>query len=251
MKEKVNQMLKEKLFLVMLVLGLLAMVAAAGILTLQREKGNQTNPYLEMPQEELLAKESLPENQQTAGPSEAKAQLQKEKETKAAGTEAKNPNAGSDLAAEAGIGQEGAKALVLDFKAEDRLAWPVTGNVILDYSMDKTTYFPTLDQDKCNPGIVIQSEISAPVAAPANARVLEVGSNEEIGSFVVLDLGNGYTATCGQLKEVAAAAGDYLEQGQVLGYVSEPTKYYSVEGVNVFFKLQDQGQMVDPLDFME
>ena len=31
MKEKVNQMLKDKLFLVMLVLGLLTMVAAAGI----------------------------------------------------------------------------------------------------------------------------------------------------------------------------------------------------------------------------
>ena len=37
-------------------------------------------------------------------------------------------------------------------------------------------------------GIVIQAEVSDPVAAPANAKVLEVGSNEEIGNFVVLDL---------------------------------------------------------------
>ena len=36
MKEKVNQMLKDKLFLVMLVLGLLTMVAAAGIMTVQK-----------------------------------------------------------------------------------------------------------------------------------------------------------------------------------------------------------------------
>ncbi len=55
--------------------------------------------------------------------------------------------------------------------------------------MDQTIYFPTLDQFKCNPGIVIQAEVSDPVAAPANAKVLEVGSNEEIGNFVVLDLG--------------------------------------------------------------
>ena len=39
-KEKVNQMFKDKLFLVMLVLGLLTIVAAAGVITVQRGKGN-------------------------------------------------------------------------------------------------------------------------------------------------------------------------------------------------------------------
>ncbi len=37
-----------------------------------------------------------------------------------------------------------------------------------------------------------------------------------------MDLGNEYTATCGQLKEVCAAEGEYLKKGQTLGYVSEP-----------------------------
>ena len=94
-------------------------------------------------------------------------------------------------------------------------------------------------------------EVSDPVAAPANAKVLEVGSNEEIGNFVVLDLGNEYTATCGQLKEITAVPGEYLEAGQVFGYVAEPTKYYSVEGVNVFFELKHQEKAIDPLDQME
>ena len=56
MKEKVNQMFKDKLFLVMLVLGLLTIVAAAGVITVQRGKGNETNPYLEVPQPEMIAK---------------------------------------------------------------------------------------------------------------------------------------------------------------------------------------------------
>ena len=92
------------------------------------------------------------------------------------------------------------------------MQWPVRGNVLLDYSMDQTIYFPTLDQYKCNPGLVIQSDVSTPVGAPANARILEVGSNEEIGNYVVMDLGNEYTATCGQLKEVCAAEGEYLKK---------------------------------------
>ena len=139
----------------------------------------------------------------------------------------------------------------VNFSEDTLMEWPVNGNVLLDYSMDQTIYFPTLDQFKCNPGIVIQAEVSDPVAAPANAKVLEVGSNEEIGNFVVLDLGNEYTATCGQLKEITAVPGEYLEAGQVFGYVAEPTKYYSVEGVNVFFELKHQEKAIDPLDQME
>ena len=69
-----------------------------------------------------------------------------------------------------------------------------------------------------------------------------MGVSDEIGNYVVLDLGNEYTAVCGQLKEISAAEGEYLEAGQTLGYVAEPTKYYSVEGVNVFFELKHKGE---------
>ena len=141
--------------------------------------------------------------------------------------------------------------MVLNFSDASRLSWPVRGNVVLDYSMDQTIYFPTLDQYKCNPGIVIQSEVSTPVTAPANAKVLEVGNNEEIGNYVTMDLGKGYEAICGQLKGIEGVEGGYLEAGQTIGYVSEPTKYYSVEGVNLYFQLRKQGETVDPLDYME
>ena len=235
----------------MLVLGLLTIVAAAGVITVQRGKGNETNPYLEVPQPEMIAQETAPEMPQVAGASDAAKETQKSEPAPTKAAVAQNANQGNDLAAEAGAGKDAADALVLNFTDTSVLTWPVRGNVILDYSMDQTVYFPTLDQFKCNPGIVIQAEGSDPVAAPANAKVLEVGSNEEIGNFVVLDLGNEYTATCGQLKEISAVPGEYLEAGQILGYVAEPTKYYSVEGVNVFFELKHQDKTVDPLDYME
>ena len=43
----------------------------------------------------------------------------------------------------------------LDFKEEDGLVWPIVGDVLVNYSMDKTVYFPTLQQYKYNPAIVI------------------------------------------------------------------------------------------------
>ncbi|MCC8060052.1 MAG: M23 family metallopeptidase [Clostridiales bacterium] len=261
MKEKINQMFKDKLFLVMLVLGLLTIVAAAGVATMQREAGEQ-NPYMEMQdQDQFLAREEVA----LAGDSDARAQ---EPETEAMVEESaapENPDTAvkeqvyeasareyqTHEARPAGAGLEAATALVLDFTDAQRLGWPVRGNVILDYSMDTTIYFPTLDQYKCNPALVIQGEVSEPVYAPANARVLSQGINEEIGEFLTLDLGNGYTAVCGQLKEVAVVEGEYLEKGQLLGYVAEPTKYYTIEGSSVYFELARDGEPVDPLDYLE
>ena len=49
MKEKMNQLFKDKLLLVMLVLGLLTIVAAAGAVRVQRgSQSGEANPYLDM-----------------------------------------------------------------------------------------------------------------------------------------------------------------------------------------------------------
>ncbi|MCI9180954.1 MAG: peptidoglycan DD-metalloendopeptidase family protein [Lachnospiraceae bacterium] len=279
MKERVNQLFKDKLILVMMVLGLLTIVAAAGVITLQR-RNTEESPYLNMEggPEHLVdgqKEESLPDaghsNAAKEGTEAAKSQeladAGKETtaaQTKPAETKAKE-NAGKENAVKetqaakpketeaepAGAGMDAASALVLNFAQTQSMMWPVEGNVLLDYSMDSTIYFPTLEQYKCNSGIVIQGEVSQPVAAPANARVLETGVNEEIGNYLILDLGDEYSLICGQLKEVSAVTGEYLEKGQIMGYVAEPTKYYTVEGPNVFMELRKGEQAMDPLDYLE
>lgn len=276
MKNKVRQMFKDKLFLVMLVLGLLTIVAAAGVVTIQRG-GTEENPYLSMEdQESLIADETEGGAGQLAGASDMEkpdglengdsASGSGGEEDRVSGTDVSSwlADSASDTdraeeaavdsqseAALAGAGNDAASAMVLNFTDTDTLGWPVRGSVLIDYSMDTTTYFATLEQYKCSPGIVVQSEVSTPVYAPAAARVLEVGSNEELGNYVTLDLGNEYTAICGQLKEIPVAANDYVEAGSLLGYVAEPTKYYSVEGSNVYLELTHEGTPVDPLDYLE
>ena len=72
----------------------------------------------------------------------------------------------------------------------------------------------------------------------------------ETGTTVNVDIGNGYELFYGQLKEVAVKTGDYVQAKTVLGYVSEPTKYYSVEGTNVYFEMRKDGQPVNPMEFL-
>lgn len=252
MKEKFNQMFKDKLFLVMLVLGLLTIVAAAGVITIQRGNSREEqNPYMRIqePGQSIAGETAAETPVQLAG--NANADQMKETAEESTKPQAYAENKVEDQAAQVGTGKEAAVPLVLNFSDTSRMTWPVYGNIVLDYSMDSTIFFPTLEQYQTNPGLVIQGEVSSPVYAPANAKVVSVGANEEIGNFVVLDLGNEYLATLGQLKEIQVTENEYLEEGQLMGYVAEPTKYYSVEGSNVFLKLQHENKTVDPLNHLQ
>ncbi|MEZ3435177.1 MAG: M23 family metallopeptidase [Lachnospiraceae bacterium] len=137
------------------------------------------------------------------------------------------------------------------FDSESRLLWPVNGAIIMNYSMDKTVYFSTLDQYKYNPAIVIAGAEGDQVICGAPGVVKSIDVMAETGTTVNIDLGNGYELFYGQLKEVPVKVGDYVEAKTILGYVSQPTKYYSVEGCNVYFEMRKDGQPIDPVTFLE
>ena len=131
------------------------------------------------------------------------------------------------------------------------LTWPVAGTVLMDYSMDATVYFATLDQYKYNPALIISSEVGNQVVASAKGIVDSIEVNEETGTTLTLNLGNSYELVYGQLKEVAVSEGDVVETGTLLGYVSEPTKYYCEEGGNLYFQMKKDGVPVDPFLYLE
>ena len=120
----------------------------------------------------------------------------------------------------------------------------------MDYNMDSTVYFATLDQYKCNPALIISGAVNDKVSAVARGKIIEVFESEETGCTIKQDLGDGYVAVYGQLKEPNFGVGDTIEAGQTVGYVSEPTKYYAVEGANVYFAMEKDGKPVDPCDYL-
>lgn len=145
--------------------------------------------------------------------------------------------------------QPKASATELHFDTEAGLLWPVNGSVILDYSMDQTVYFTTLDQYKYNPAVIIAGNVNEKVKAAASGKITEISTNEVTGCTVTMDIGDGYSAIYGQLKEVPYEVGAYVEAGNSLGFVNEPTKYYALEGSNVYFSLEKDGVPVDPVEY--
>ena len=138
----------------------------------------------------------------------------------------------------------------VNFTEDSQLLWPVDGNVLMSYSMDKTVYFSTLDQYKYNPAMIISGAEGDQVICGAPGIIKSIDVTAQTGTTVTVDLGNGYELLYGQLKEVPVNTGEYVESTTVLGYVSQPTKYYSLEGCNVYFEMRKDGQPVNPMDYM-
>lgn len=145
----------------------------------------------------------------------------------------------------------GIAAQTLNFTEDSIMEWPVRGTVLVDYNMNETVYYPTLDQYRVSPAISLQAVEDAPVYAAADGQVLSITQDACTGTTVTMELGNGYQAVYGQLKDLTVAEGDTVKEGEVIGNISAPTKYYSVEGPNLYFAMRKDGTPVDPFEYLE
>ncbi len=140
----------------------------------------------------------------------------------------------------------------LNFNVEKGLLWPVEGNVIMPYSMDHTIYYATLMQFKCNPAIIIDAEVGTEVKAAADGVVTSIEIDEETGLTITTDIGNGFSLVYGQLSQDdnSLKIGSRLKEGDILGTISKPTKYYSVEGSNLYFQVLENNETVNPMLYL-
>ena len=131
------------------------------------------------------------------------------------------------------------------------LKWPVSGEVLLEFSMDHSIYFPTLAQYQYNPAMIISASEGTEVFTAAAGTVTDVGKTNEYGHYVTMDLGDGFEITYGQLFDINTEVGEVLEAGERIAMVAYPTRNYSAEGDNLYLKLTQNEVPVDPELYLE
>ena len=144
-------------------------------------------------------------------------------------------------------GKTKTKETKLSFSEDADLEWPVSGDIIIPYDIEHGVQFLTLGQYKCSDAIVISSKVGAKVKSATKAKVLSIDKDEELGLTVTTDIGSGYKVIYGQLKDVKVKEGETIAAGKVIGQVAEPTKYYVVEGPNLYFKVTQDDESVNPM----
>ncbi|MDF2586688.1 MAG: hypothetical protein K0S41_529 [Anaerocolumna sp.] len=194
-----------------------------------------------------------PENAANEGttPSDAtKEQAANQSETTQKVETAKADNA-ADETASADKEEESKEVMTPDslfFEADKGLLWPVSGNVIMNYSVDRVIYHETLEQFRCNPAVIIDAKVGSEVKSATKGIITSITNEDETGVTVTAAIGSGYSVVYGQLDEaVKVKVGDVVEEGQVIGTIAKPSKYYTVEGSNLYFQVMKDDETVNPM----
>ena len=233
-------MKKERSAAVGLVVGFVAMIAIVGAITYSNYEGKvedkQAKAEEENQEENMQAENEREEESQSANTGDVQAEIEEHPEI---------------IEPEVDIIEPSIQESPLVFSEEDVLSWPVDGNVLIPFNMEQTVYFATLDQYKYNPAVIIAGDVGEEVWAATDGKVTSIKEDAQTGTTVTVDLGDGFEAIYGQLGELHVKEGDRVEEGVLIGYLGEPTKYYSVEGCNLYFQLLKDGEAVDPLHYLD
>ncbi|MCI8665225.1 MAG: M23 family metallopeptidase [Dorea sp.] len=248
MNKKQRPSQKKKSAAVAAVVCFVAAIALVGTYTFNDYKRTQEKEQLALAEEE----DDTKEEKKKEPAEEANNLIINNKEEAEPEEEAKEPEEEpAEQTNSTEVQQTEGSGRAITFNESSRLLWPVNGTIIMSYSMDKTVYFQTLDQYKYNPAVVISGAEGDQVLCGTTGVVKSIDVTAETGTTVNVDIGNGYELFYGQLKEVPVKVGDYVEAKSVLGYVSQPTKYYSMEGSNVYFEMRKDGQPINPVEYLE
>jgi len=245
----VKKLINQKGFLVVLLLALTTVTVIVGVLSFNNNDNSDLVDLNETTQAQVdAANNNVAKNNETTQNETIQNETTKQEESttteKLVSSNEITKNTETEKAAEVA-------ASVMKFTKDSTLVWPVEGQVLLEYNMDNTIYFPTLNEYKCNPAVVIQADKGMEVKAAVAGIVKEISANEEIGNYVVMTIGDGYEITYGQLNAIKLAVGQAVEEREVIGTIAEPTKYYVTEGYNLYLNLTKDEKPIDPLDYLD
>ncbi len=142
---------------------------------------------------------------------------------------------------------DNSKKIFSQFDDTKDMSWPVSGQIVMDYSMETAIYDKTLDQYRTNDSICIAAPIGTEVKASAEGIVESVFKDEEGGQNIVINHGNGWLSTYSQLDEnILVKEGEVITEGAVIGAVGEPSYYHVLLGPHLEFKLTKDDNNTDP-----
>lgn len=147
--------------------------------------------------------------------------------------------------------KEAVDEVVVKGKAEDTssstgssgmFAWP------LPYTHTLTSTFGTR-WGRLHGGLDISAGgvYGQPIYASASGTVtFSGGDNSGYGNYVIIDHGSGYTTLYGHCSSLVAVTGQYVNQGDLIGYVGSTG---NSTGPHLHFEIRLNGEKMDPLGY--
>jgi murein DD-endopeptidase MepM/ murein hydrolase activator NlpD len=118
---------------------------------------------------------------------------------------------------------------------------PVAGRITSGFGM---RFHPILHYARMHAGIDFGAAWGSPIVAAADGQVVAAGWGGGYGREVQISHGGGIVTLYGHMSSIAAAPGEPVRQGQVIGYVGSSGLS---TGPHLHFEVKVNGQPVDPM----
>lgn len=129
--------------------------------------------------------------------------------------------------------------------------WPVSGEIVGEYSVDALVYNKTMEDWRTHNGVDIAAELGAKVRAVADGTVAKVFVDDLFGTTVVIDHGAGICSVYSNMAGTPTVKeGDKVSLGDVIGSVGNTAIAESSEVTHLHFAMNVNSASADPLDYM-
>lgn len=134
----------------------------------------------------------------------------------------------------------------------ENMAKPVLGDVSQDYAKTRLVYSRTLQEWTTHNGIDFAADRGTPVKATLDGMVSDVYQDTMYGITIVLDHGNGIQTKYSNLStDSMVKKGDKVKKGTVISGVGNTAIIESEEQSHIHFEVLQNGQCVNPVNFIK
>ncbi|MBV9527429.1 M23 family metallopeptidase [Sphingomonas sp.] len=126
-------------------------------------------------------------------------------------------------------------------ETQGALHLPVAGRVTSGFG---ERFHPILGYERFHAGVDLGAALGSPIAAAADGRVVSAGWRGGYGRAVEIVHASGLETLYGHMSRIAAAPGELVHQGEVIGYVGSSGLS---TGPHVHFEVLRNGRPVNPM----
>ncbi len=129
--------------------------------------------------------------------------------------------------------------------------WPVRGSVQVPYSIQTLLYDNTMADWRTHDGVDVACTLGDQVLAAAGGTVVDVRSDDLLGTIVEIDHGNGTHSIYANLaSQPPVSTGQVVTMGQVIGSVGNTALGEVNQVSHLHFAMRRDGLSADPMEYL-
>lgn len=136
-------------------------------------------------------------------------------------------------------------------KKELHFAYPVEGEIIREFAMEKLIYSPTLDEWTTHQGFDIKADRTTVVKAAEEGTVVAIKNDPRYGLTIIIEHQDGFKTVYSNLLTTEFVSEDeHVEKGQTIGTVGNSAVFEIADEPHLHFEIIKDGEYLNPEEYL-